>query len=155
MPTIASLPAPLSVPMGVLLTLAALYAGVALSSSTYRLMRRGNTQYPQPYPFRFALAYAATETFLTPPLAQHRARMRAMRDAEARRSKALAHAMRRHPAGTLVGSEDSERDGFVARARATHVSDQVVASYRAAKALHPSVRTSTQAAGSAASAVVG
>lgn len=126
------------------LSAVAIYAAVLLTATTYRLMRYGNTKCPHPFAFRFAFAYAAVETFMTPPLAQHRARMRAMRAAESRRAAALAHSMVRHPAGSAARahatSTPAAEDDFITRARTVHVSDQVVASFSAAKALHPAAR---------------
>lgn len=147
-----------------LLALGLLYVVVFLLTATYRNLRFGNEHFPHPYPFRFALASAAVETLLTPPLAQHRARMKAMRRAEARRAAALAQSMERHPAGHLTHNltrmdalnalhpsgalatnpEDSEE--FAARVRATHVADQVTASFNAAKAIHPATRARVAAA---------
>lgn len=147
-----------------------LYLSVFLTATTYRNVRFGNEHYPHPFPFRYALASAAVETFLTPPLAQHRARMKAMRQAEARRTKAVALSMGRHPAGTqgrmsalvepsvapqkaAAAGVSEDDDQFVARVRATHVADQVTASFRAAKDRHPATRA-TRAAAQAAHAPV-
>ena len=119
---------------------AVVYAAVFLTATTYRLMRYGNAQCPHPFAFRFAFAYAAVETFMTPPLAQHRRRMRTMRAAEARRATAIAHSINRHPAGSAMrrdAAAQTSGEDFVTRARAIHVSDQVVASFEAAKAIHP------------------
>lgn len=150
-----------------LLTLALLYMGTFLVATTYRNLRFGNEAYPHPWPFRYALASAVVEIVLTPPLAQHRARMKSMRQAEARRAAALAQSMGRHPASsglrqvaTSVGTAPAvetitSSDQFVARARATYVADQVVASFRAAKAAHPATRAAVAAAKSVHSAETG
>lgn len=151
-----------------LLTLALLYLGTFLVATTYRNLRYGNEGYPHPWPFRYALASAVVEIVLTPPLAQHRARMKAVRQAEARRTAALAQAMGRHPASSVprqsattaqaarsAAETPASSEQFVARARATHVTDQVVASFRAAKAAHPATRAAVAAAKSVHSAETG
>lgn len=163
-----------------LFVLGLLYVSVFLVAATYRNVRFGNKHFPHPYPFRLALASAAVETFLTPPLTQHRTRMTAMRHAEARRAAALAQSMGRHPAGTLtarpaahpshpatahpsavhpsgaeVAAQVEDTDQFAARARATHVADQVTASFHAAKAIHPATRARTAAAKAAHPASTG
>lgn len=142
------------------------YVSVVVITSTYRHMRFGNAQVPHPFPFRYALGMGVAEALLTPPLAQHRARMKAMRQAEARRTRAVAQAMTRHPAAHVIRATETtparqaeslpaSSEEFVARARATHVSDQVVASIRAAKDRHPSVAATSRGVVNAAGATVG
>lgn len=136
MPSIAS------IPLLVALSVAATYAAVILAATTYRLMRHGNAQSPEPWPFRFAFGYAAVEAFMKSPLTQHRTRMRAMRAAEARRAAILAQSMVRHPAGSAARQAvaGEAHTDFVATARATYIADQVVASFAAAKDRHPAAR---------------
>jgi hypothetical protein len=136
------MPSIVSLPLFTALSLAATYAAVVLTATTYRLMRYGNAQSPEPWPFRFAFGYAAVEAFMKSPITQHRTRMRAMRAAEARRATMLAQSMVRHPAGGAarqVVADETHAD-FVATARATYIADQVVASFAAAKDRHPAAR---------------
>lgn len=126
------------------------YVAVFVTASTVRHMRFGNQFHPHPFPFRYALACALAQTLLTPPLANHRARVKAMRTAEVRRQRALALSMSRHPAGSALahpafGATTTEVD-FATRARTTHVSDQVAASIASAKAMHPATRAKAIAA---------
>lgn len=116
---------------------------VLVSASTCRHMRFGNRYAREPFPFRYALACALVETsaaILTKnPLGLHRARMRKVRAAEARRDDALARAMERHPAGRRALPVAVE-DDFIARARATHAADQMRASIAEARHRHPAAQ---------------